>query len=168
MTKKLRILTILMFLMVLGHQANAQSLQQSQNGTITVRVACNCQIIVEKPNQPLHFNGSGRYQRDQKHLKIISNCAWNLRVVSNKRDNDDDHGPKLDAAHITYTFKNIRGTGKLNNANEKYSLNSSSHNLPGGVGEIEFDVVFELDSNCLIKAKWGYYNTWVDFYILPQ
>ncbi len=84
MIKKLRLLSILLFLLVFGRTLNAQSLQQSQNGTITVRVACNCQLTADKINQPLHFTAVGNVWRDTKRVRINSNCRWNLRVVTNK------------------------------------------------------------------------------------
>lgn len=184
MIRKLRLLTILLFLLAFGLTVGAQSLQQSQNGTITVRVACNCQLITEKSNQPLHFMAYGKNQRDTKHLRINSNCAWNLRVVTNKRDNDcinENDGEKdnnkgnnkngkwdEDNSLITYTLKNIRGKGKLLNPSERYVLGSSLQNLPSGIGELEFDVVFELEGKDQKKSEWGKENTWVSFYVLPK
>lgn len=193
MIRKLRLLTILLLLLVFGRTATAQMLQQSQNGSITVIVACNCQLITEKSNQPLHFMSYGKNQRDTKHLRINSNCSWNLRVVTNKRDNDCDNrddddrdGRKdndkngksdknnnkndkweMDNSLITYTFKNIRGKGKLLNPNGKYVLGSAPQNLPSGIGELEFDVVFELEGKDQKKSKWGEENVWVSFYVLP-
>lgn len=183
MIRKLRLLTILLSLLAFGHSVNAQS-RQSQSGTITVRVLCNCQLITEKSNQPLHFMAYGKNQRDTKHLRINSNCAWNLRVVTNKRDNDRDNNDDRDKNKkkdnnkndkwdkdnnlITYTLKNVRGKGKLLNPNETYVLGSSLQNLPSGIGELEFDVVFELEGKDQKKSKWGEENIWVSFYVLPK
>jgi len=194
MILKVHCLTILLLMPALSRLVNAQSLTQSQNGTITVRIACNCQLITEKSNQPLHFMTYGKNQRDTKHLKIISNCGWSLRVVTNKRDNDKDQcgdkdkdsdrgqaingNPKSrndkndqweqEYSRITYTFRNIRGKGRLLNPNEICVLGSSPQNLPTGIGELEFDVVFELERTDNKPAHWGEYNTWVSFYVLPK
>jgi hypothetical protein len=184
MIQKVRLLSILLFLLAFGFTVDAQSLQQTQNGTITVLVACNCQLITEKSNQPLHFMACGKNQRDSKHLRINSNCAWNLRVVTNKRDNDcnndndRDRDKKKDNnknwnwnennSLISYSLKNIRGKGKLLNPSERYVLGSSLQNLPSGIGELEFDVVFEKEGKDQKKSKWGEENTWVSFYVLPK
>lgn len=192
MILKVHCLTILLLMLAFVRLANAQSLTNSQNGTITVRVACNCQIITDKSNQPLHFMSYGKNQRDTKHLKIISNCTWNLRVVTNKRDNEKDECMDKDRERsqeydrntkvgndkndkweqdnrlITYTFRNIRGKGSLFNPSEKYVLGSSPQNLPSGIGAIEFDVIFELERTDSKLAQWGEYNTWVSFYVLPK
>ena len=192
MILKVHCLTILLLMMAFLRLVNAQSLTQSQNGTISVRVACNCQLITDKSNQPLHFMAYGKNHRDIKHLKIISNCAWNLRVVTNKNDNESiewkdenkDHEKENDRdrklnndkkeyakprnCRITYSFKNLRGNGKLLNPNEKYVLDSSPKNLPSGIDELEFDVIFELQSDELKHFKPGEDNTWVSFYVLPK
>ena len=172
MLKRVRFLWFIMFLLVLVRIADAQSLEQSKNGTITVHVQCNCQLITEKSNQPLHFMPYGKTQRDTKHIKIQSNCSWNLRVVSNKNNGDDNNDKNCkepqNTERITYSLKNIRGKGKLLYSSEMYELGSSPQNMPSGIGEIEFDVVFELEGKESKKDRWGEENTWVSFYVLPK
>jgi hypothetical protein len=192
MILKVHSLIILLLMLALGRAINAQSLTQSQNGTITVRVACNCELVTDKSNQPLRFMISGKCQRDAKHLKIMSNCTWNLRVVTNKSgyesiewkdenkdqqkenklnkklNNDKKKCLKPDNFQITYSFKNFRGNGKLLNPYVKYVLGSSPQNLPTGMGELEFDVIFELEGDDLKHFNQEDDNTWVSFYVLPK
>ena len=193
MQLKVCLSTIMLLGLATGQVLHAQSFTPTVSGTITVRVACNCQLIVERLNQPLHFMAFGKTKRDTKHLKINSNCAWNLRVVSNKRDNecneafdkakdrdknkkdndkneqrDNDDRRYQDDSSITYTLANFRGKGKLTSPGEKYIIGSSSQNLPSGIGELEFDVVFEIEGIDLKKSKCEEENIWVSFYVLPK
>jgi len=191
MAKRIHFLVLVACLVGVATLGWAQSGRQSQNGTITIRVACHCQLVsAEKQNQPLHFTAMGNLWRNTKHLRIASNCAWNLRVVTNKRNNDwDDDRDRDDCKdknknkdknesdcndkgntsyRITYTIRNVKGKGKLLNPNEKYVLGAISSNLPSGIGELEFDVVFELEGKDLKKMKCGQDNTWVGFNVLPK
>lgn len=172
MILKVHFFAIILFLLLISRYAIAQSQTNSQNGNITVRVACNCQIISEKSNQPLHFAASDKIQHDTRHLKIISNCAWDLSVISNIREyeynNDKKDKWEKDNSQITYTINNIKGTGSLSNANIKYVLGSSARNFPSGIGELEFDVIFELEGDELKLSKLREDNTWVSFYVLPK
>jgi hypothetical protein len=184
MINKLQLLTILLFLLAFGLTVGAQSLQQTQNGTITVRVLCNCQLTATgNQNQPLHFTaiGNGAW-RDTKHVRISSNCRWNLRVVSSKtatvtsldvnanlksKGRDRISASAASEGQITYTLQKTGGTGNLVNPSAIYILNQEP-SLPEGLGELELDVVFEMIVADPKKGNPGNDNTWVSFYVLPK
>lgn len=181
MIRKLRLLIILLLLLAFDRTATAQLLQQSQNGSITVLVACNCQLTADKINQPLHFIAVGNVWRDTKRVRISSNCRWNLRVVSSKNAtvtnlevsaNSKSKGKDKIAAsaanegQIIYTLRKTGGTGSLVDPSVVYVLGQEP-SLPEGLGELELDVVFEMivaDP----KKNPGNNNTWVSFYVLPK
>lgn len=182
MIKKLQLLTILLFLMAFGRTVSAQLLQQSQSGTITVIVACNCQLTADKINQPLHFIAVGNVWRDTKRVHISSNCRWNLRVVSSKnttvtnmevsanskpKGKDKNTASAANEGQITYTLQKTGGTGSLVNPSVVYILGQEP-SLPEGFGELELDVVFEMIVADPKKSNLGKENIWVSFYVLPK
>ena len=182
MIKKVRLLSILLFLLAFGREANAQLLQQSQSGTITVIVVCNCQLTADKINQPLHFVAVGNVWRDTKRVRISSNCRWNLRVVSSKNatvpnlemsanskpiGKDKNMASAASEGQIVYTLQKAGGTGSLVNPSVVYILGQEP-SLPEGLGELELDVVFEMIVADPKKSNQGNDNTWVSFYVVPK
>jgi len=140
---------------------------QNKEGTITVVVDSYCEIIVDHPNRPIHFSCNNNWQHHTKHVKVISNCKWSLRVRPQDRYLYC-HQYKIDVNLISYHVGNTHGSGSIQCPEPSYLLYQEPYYPPFGIGSIEFDVIFSLDTSLLRRFKWGNYNTKVQITCTPE
>lgn len=136
-----------------------------------VKINGNCQWSLRIVTNKFENKTDDRND-DREHYNEMNNKSGGKEggEKENNKNNksDDDNKNNQNSCSITYSFKNISGTGRLLNPNQIYILGSSSQNLQSGIGQLEFDVVFEMILANPQKNDCGNHNTWVSFYLLPK
>jgi len=146
---------------------HAQQNENIQTGTVTLTIQPMCEIIVDLPNSPIHFTCNRKWQHRTKHVQVISNCKWTLRVRPKNRYLYC-YQYTIDGNLITYQIVNTKGEGEIHSPESEYQLFQRPYNPPFGKGNIEFDILFSLDTEKIWLKRWGNYNTKVDITCTPD